>query len=368
MKTIFISTLILAIFNNVISAQQNDTLPIDIEIIQNNPHTPIKNQYHSGTCWSFATTSFLESEILKNKKEYYDISEMYFVKKVYPQKAEKYIRYHGKYNFGPGGQAHDVIDILKKDGAVTETMYNGLTQPDTMHNHSELDAVLTSYLEIILKQKEKTEKLSTKWQLVFNAILDTYLGKEPKQIQHNNKTLTPKEFSNNVLELNANNYIELTSYAYQEFYTQIILEVPDNWTQAMYYNLPVNELFETIITALNNGYTFVWDGDVSNDYISNTKGLAELSKTDTLTITDNLRNELFNQQQAEDDHLMHIVGYGKDKNNKIFFIVKNSWSKNANKYNGYIYMSENYFKKYTVAVLLNKNSLPKKIQKKLKIK
>ena len=54
--------------------------------------TPVKNQGASGTCWSYATTSFVESEMIRMGKEPIDISEMFTVRKVYEDKGEKYVR------------------------------------------------------------------------------------------------------------------------------------------------------------------------------------------------------------------------------------------------------------------------------------
>ena len=39
--------------------------------------TPVKNQASTGTCWCFATTSFMESELLRMGKGTYDLSEMF---------------------------------------------------------------------------------------------------------------------------------------------------------------------------------------------------------------------------------------------------------------------------------------------------
>ena len=56
------------------------------------PTTEVKDQGNSGTCWSFATISFLETEILRTKKITIDLSEMYIVRNIYPEKAKNYFR------------------------------------------------------------------------------------------------------------------------------------------------------------------------------------------------------------------------------------------------------------------------------------
>jgi bleomycin hydrolase len=89
-------------------------------ILHNIETTSVKHQGKTGTCWNFATQSFLETELLRMGKGEYDLSEMYIVRNLYPVKAEKYIRYHGLTNFGQGGQAHDVMIAWERFGIVPE--------------------------------------------------------------------------------------------------------------------------------------------------------------------------------------------------------------------------------------------------------
>ncbi len=60
-------------------------------ILHNIETTSVKHQGKTGTCWNFATQSFLETELLRMGKGEYDLSEMYIVRNLYPVKAEKYI-------------------------------------------------------------------------------------------------------------------------------------------------------------------------------------------------------------------------------------------------------------------------------------
>jgi bleomycin hydrolase len=53
--------------------------------------TSVISQGRTGTCWSFATTSYLESEIIRLTGKKIDLSEMYNVRNTYPVKAENYI-------------------------------------------------------------------------------------------------------------------------------------------------------------------------------------------------------------------------------------------------------------------------------------
>lgn len=58
--------------------------------------TPVISQGITGTCWSFSTTSFLESEIMWLTGKPIDLSEMYTVRNTYPKKAENYVFRQGR--------------------------------------------------------------------------------------------------------------------------------------------------------------------------------------------------------------------------------------------------------------------------------
>ena len=87
--------------------------------------TSVKNQYKSGTCWSYGGSSYLESELLRLGYDNIDLSEMFVVRNTYSMKAEKYVRMHGITQFGPGGQLHDLIDVIKVNGIVPQLAYQG---------------------------------------------------------------------------------------------------------------------------------------------------------------------------------------------------------------------------------------------------
>src|SRR5690606_7644418 len=89
-------------------------------------NTPIKNQGSSGTCWSYATNSFIESEMIKNGKASVDISDIYTARCAYIEKGKNYVRMHGALTLGDGGALHDVINMYAKYGALPEEVYSGL--------------------------------------------------------------------------------------------------------------------------------------------------------------------------------------------------------------------------------------------------
>lgn len=352
--------------------------------------TPVKNQYRSGTCWSFATVSFIETELLRMGKGEIDLSEIFFVHHAYNLKADRYVRMHGSSNFGPGGQAHDVMNIAAKYGLVPESDYSGLLKGETQHVHGELDAGIQGYLDAVIK----TGKLSQVWPDAVSALLDTYLGKMPEQLNVKGNP-TPLAFSKN-MGFNPEDYVELTSYTHHPFYTAFSLEIPDNWSNDTYYNVPLEDLNRIMHVALEQGYSFCWDGDVSDRGFSHAKGIAivperniesmegtERSRWEKLSdkdkqselysfdkpgqekvITPEMRQLAFDNHQATDDHLMHITGLVTDQNGTNYFITKNSWADNSNDKGGYLNMSEAYVNLNTVAIMVHKNAIPADIRKK----
>ena len=359
-------------------AQEENNFPIKLETVKIIKTTPVKSQGRTGTCWSFATTSFIETELLRMGKAELDLSEMFFVRYAYESKADLFIRYHGMANFGPGGQAHDVMNVIRDFGMATEQSYPGIMYGGERHNHSELNTVLEAYVEGVRKAKQ----ISPVWKKAFSSILDTYLGPVPEKMKVNDNELSPKDIAAS-MDFNPDDYIELSSFTHHPYYKSFVLEVPDNWSNDSYYNLPIEELMEIIVNALKKDYSVCWDGDMSDPGFSHRKGLAVVPEKDwkemtasekdsvftqpivEKQITPEMRQEMFNNFKMTDDHLMHFTGLFKDENGKYFYLTKNSWGESSNDYKGFLYMSDAFLRKGTVAIMVHKDAIPKKILKKL---
>jgi len=375
------------------SLQKPDEEKYRFSVTHDNPATPVKSQSKSGTCWSFAATSFVESELIRLGAGETDLSEMYFVNLAYRDKADRYIRYHGHSNYGPGGQAHDVMNVIRNHGFVTEKEYPGLLAGEESHNHSELHAVLKGFLEAVLSSK--SGKLSQVWKNAYGAILDTYLGPLPAYENDTDKSI--KTRLDKKSGFNPDDYVELTSYLHHPFYTWINLEIPDNWTYDLYYNIPLEELMAVMKGALENGFTVCWDGDVSDKGFSHANSVAILPEKDTASldasekekweklsekdkmaelykfekpgkekaISPEMRQDAFDSHLATDDHLMHFTGIAEDQNGTRYFITKNSWGANSNKTGGYLNISESYARMNTIAIMIHKDALPEFLKKKI---
>jgi bleomycin hydrolase len=361
------------------------------------PATPVKDQYRTGTCWSFSTLSFFESEMIRLGKPEVDLSEMFVVRNTYSDKAKRYVRLHGEGSFSAGGAFHDAKNVMINYGIVPEQVYNGLNYGETKHVHGEMDNMLKQQVDVVIENKNK--KLSTVWNQPVEGTLDSYLGKLPESFEYEGKNYTPKSFASDFVGLNMNDYIEITSYTHHPFYTEFVLEVPDNWSWDNVYNVPVNELEAIIDNSLANGYTVVWAADVSEKgFVTSNKGVAvlpaavpsemsdaeiarwealperekekELYKLDKpvpeIQVTQEMRQAAFDNYETTDDHGMHIVGTAKNQEGKVFYKVKNSWG-DYNEYKGFFYVSKPYVNLKTMCIMVHKDAVPKQIREKLKL-
>ncbi|MEI3421520.1 MAG: C1 family peptidase [Butyricimonas faecihominis] len=361
------------------------------------PATSVKDQARAGTCWSWSGISFFESEMIRMGKEPIDLSAMYIVRHAYSDKATKFVRLHGSMNFAVGGAFCDVMHVIKNYGIVPMDVYKGLNYGEPNHAFGEIDDVLAGYVNAVIKNSNK--KLSTAWKKGFDGILDAYLGEEPEKFEYKGKEYTPRTFADEVVGLNMDDYVSLTSFTHHPFYSQFAIEVPDNWLWGMSYNLPIDELAQVMSNAIDNGYTFAWASDVSErGFQTSQPGVAVVPTTDTKEmsgaeiakweampkgnqtpdafrqgpapekeITQEMRQQEFDNYLTTDDHGMHVIGKAKDQNGTVYYIVKNSWNQ-YNKFGGYFYASEPFMKYKTMNIIVHKNAIPKDIRKKLGIK
>lgn len=328
---------------------------------------PVISQDQTGTCWSFSTTSFLEAEIIRITGKHIDLSEMYNVRNTYPKKAWNYVMRQGKAQFGEGGLAHDVINSARDFGIVPQSVYSGKLATDPIYNHTEMTAVLESMLKTYVENPGK--KLSPQWKEAVNAVLDVYMGKNPTEFTYEGKKYTPKSFME-MTKLNPSDYVTISSFNNEPNYKPFLLDIPDNFSNGIFYNLPLDEYIQNIDNALDNGYTISLDCDVSENTFSGKNGIAVVPENEAdaksilteikpeKSISPEYREAEFENFTTTDDHLMHIVGKVKDQTGKMYYKVKNSWGANSGK-DGFVYMSVAYVKLKSISVLMHKNGLTK---------
>lgn len=356
--------------------------------------TPVTNQNKSGTCWCFSANTFLENEIIKATGKEVNLSEMFVVYKCYHDKAIRYIRTNGQIHFEQGGSHLDVPYIWERYGMMPEEAYKGLEYGEAKHDHYEMTDGLKAYIDA-LKNRKKA-KYSTAWLKGLDGILDAYLGEIPATFTVDGKEYTSKSYAES-LGIDMNDYVAITSFTHHPFYTTFALEVADNWIWGQYHNVKMEEMKAIVDNAIKKGHTVAWAADVSEKGWQWKNGVAlmpaektadtlegtELARWTALSdkdrekerynfhgyvpeikVTQEMRQEWFDNYQTTDDHGMVIVGSAVDQDGNRYYKVQNSWDTNQI-YKGFIYVSEAYFLAKTLNITVNKNVIPEKIRKNL---
>lgn len=353
MRKILLFTFAIACITTALaqSGTPQDKPKLAFTTIKANPITSIKNQNRSGTCWDFATLAFFEAEVLKKTGRDVNLCEMFVANKNYMDQAIYHVRMHGCSRFSEGGSADDVLWVLDNHGICPEEAMPapGSLTGDSLANFNEFFKVLTPYVESIAKSDAK--KLSSQWKVGLQGILDSYLGTCPERFTYQGKTYTPKEFAKS-LQLNLDDYISVTSYTHHPFYSWFNIEAPYKWRQRLSYNVPLDELMNIIDTAIDNGYTLCWGGDVSGNGFDR-QGLAQ----EEAIPTQELRQERFDNWESTYDHVMLIYGKAVDQDGNQYYMVKNSWGESGD-HKGTWYMRKNYIAINTTYVFLNRNAIP----------
>lgn len=382
---LFVGSLQLQAQDNLINAvkgnvSDNSKAGFQFTEVINLGNTSVKDQGSTGTCWSYSGNSFLESEMIRMGRQPVEISQIFTARMTYVEKAKNFVRLHGNQAQGEGGQLHDVLTIFRKYGALPQHLYTGLKPEQTRNSFSELTPILHGITETIAKSKQP----SPYWVDAFSSVLDTYLGEVPENFTYNGKSYTPRTFADQVIGINPDDYVGISSFDEHAYYKPFVLLIPDNWSFESFYNVQVNDLTDIIDHALSQGYTVAWATDVSEKSFSWKNGVAYVPEKPFEKMSKEEQEQMFNGPKAEptitaaqrqasfdnftttDDHGMHITGLVKDQNGKEYYIVKNSWGE-SNDYKGYMYATKEFVRYKTISLLLHKDALSKDLKGKIKI-
>ena len=359
-------------------AQDAKKVPADSLVfttVIENPVTSIKNQNNSGTCWSYSALAFLESEVLKKdpSKKDIDLCESFLVSKTYTDRADRNVRTHGDASFSQGGSFYDAIFCMERYGFIPEGIMPYPITPygDSLFNFTNFFPPMEAYIKAIATSNAK--KINPIWKKDVQGMLDNYFGQCPTEFEYKGKKYTPQSFVKDYLQLDPNDYVSLTSYTHHPFYSQFVLEIQDNWRWATSYNLPLDEFMRVMEESVKNGWTFAWGADVSEDGFSRRTGknkcvatvpdtkatagvgsdqsrwtgekagakIAQADAAGEKVITQEMRQEGYDNWTTTDDHGMQIYGIAKDQNGKEYFMMKNSWGEYG-PYKGFWYVSKPY--------------------------
>lgn len=342
--------------------------------------TSVKNQEKTGTCWSFSTTSFLESDLLRMGKGEHNLSEMFSVRNTYRLKCDNYVRRMGKDQLEEGGLAHDNLNTVRTFGVVPESVYPGRKDPSKPYNHKQIEQTLRTLCDTFVAEAKRGE-LRADWQSKVEEVLDAEFGPVPVKFVYKDIQFTPASFRE-YLGLNPDDYIHITSFSHHPFWSNFVLELPDNFANGQYFNLPLNDLMRCLNFSLQKGYTVEWDADVSNPGFSARNGLAVAPEADWATkskeqiagtfqywepeklVTQEQRQQAFDRLETQDDHLMHITGILNETQGGLYYAVKNSWGEVSDR-KGYVYVSDAYMRLNTISFTVHKNALPPDVRQQM---
>lgn len=332
---------------------------------KNNPIS----QGNSSTCWSFSTTSYFETEVYRLSKQTVKISEMYTAYWEYVEKARRFVQQRGASLFDEGSEGNAVVRIYKMYGAVPLEDYTGMAPGQNYHNHEPMVAEMKAYLNSVksLNAWNEEEVIST-----IKAIMNHYIGMPPAKVKVNGKEMTPKQYLTDVLKLNMDDYVDVTSIMGKPYWAKVEYEVPDNWWHdSSYYNVPLNDYMAIVKAAVRAGYTMMIGGDVSEPGFDPWNQIAVVPSFDIPSeyIDESARMIRFVNGSTTDDHGMHLVGF-LEKDGKDWYLVKDSGSGSRNcgkesKNFGFYFMHEDYVKLKMMGFLIHKDAV-KEILKKFK--
>ncbi len=344
----------------------------DVKVL---PHTPVKAQSRTGTCWAFATTSFLESELMRTGKGEFDLSEMWIVRAMYPIRARHFLALRGDGGWGEGCHNPDYFTILGQVGVVPESVYSGLREGEKTHDHRAMAAGMKGYLDGLIKNAP----LSPVWIQGLEGILDAYLGRPVATFTHQGKAITPTAFAKDVLKVNPADYVTVASLGCYPDDKPFRLETADNWMQDDHYlNVPLTDFEALMEHAVDQGFSFAIASDVTESGMSMKNGYALLldpeAKPDApgsdekeLAVDAGLRTRLYQNWQTTDDHSMHCVGTATDAKGGRYYKIKNSWGPTG-AHKGFFYMSRAYMLTKTFYITLHRDALPAGLKARLGVK
>lgn len=320
-------------------------------------HNETVSQGNTGTCWSYATTSFFESEIYRLYNKKIKLSEMYTAYWEYVEKTKRFISERGNSEFGEGSEANAVTRIWNEYGIVPLEAYTGIKPEQKFHDHSTMFKEMKAYLNNLKITNAWIEEDAVN---TVRAIMDHYIGAPPSEFVVDGKKYSPKNYLKYYLKLNLDDYLDILSIKQQPYWKKVVYEVPDNWWFSdIYYNVPLDDFMSIVKSAIKNGYTLSIGGDVSEAGYDSWAKCAVVPTFDIPAeyINEDARQFRFSNETTTDDHLIHLVGY-LERDGASWFLIKDSGAGARNTGDlGYYFYNEDYIKLKMMSFMVHKDAV-----------
>jgi bleomycin hydrolase len=325
-------------------------------------HLPPVPQGNTGTCWAFAATSLLESELRRQGRAEVRLSVMHTVYWEYVEKARRFLREKGRSFLGQGSEPNSALARIKQYGLVREADYTGLVGGRTAHDHEALFREFRDHLAQLQAGKAWDEAAGIAG---VRAILDRHLGRPPDRITVDGRSLSPLEYLAS-LGLEPDDYVAFISFMYLPFYSRGEYKVPDNWWHfAGYCNLPLHEFRLAFLRALRKGYTATLAVDFSEPGYLGQDDVAMVPTFDipSTYIDQSSREMRFANGTSTDDHAVHCVGY-LESGQGNWFLIKDSWE-NAwwGPVKGYFFYQDDYLRLKGLMFMTHKAAVKEFLEK-----
>ncbi len=319
-------------------------VPASVEDFKKSAYFPPVRQFLTGTCWSFSTTSFFESEVMRLQGKRIKLSEMYTVYHEYLEKARRFVRERGKSFFGETSEGNAVLRLWPHYGIVPAEAYRGVVAPEGRYDHSEIVPRMHRFLKTMQRAEHWDEDLALDAMRLF---MDPIMGRPPNHFVFQGKRYTPVEFLKNVLKLKLDDYVAVMSTLSKPFFTFGEYEVEGNWWRSRdYYNVPLDMFYQIIQYAVQNGYTVRINGDVSEPGHDGRRDVAYIPSIDIpVNLIDQSSRELrIYNRTTDDDHDTHLVGWTRKAGFDWFLIKDSQATAFHGNHKGYFFYREDYIK------------------------
>lgn len=304
-----------------------------------NKTTPVKDQGNSPLCWVYGMLATIETDRLM-QGDSVNLSPHYVARAALAELTERRYLTQGAAQVSADGVAPLTLRLMADYGAMPYDAYRSEC------NYDALCRKLTSLADLDTRRRGGIGGLRNDMEYM----LDTTINPMPGRVWMYGMEYTPQQFAASVSAPSA--YMAVTSYTHRPFYTDITLDLPANRDGCRFYNVPVDTLVSRVETALRSGRAVCWEGDVSNDGFSFADGVARLPEGSPAP-TQAARQKAFETFDVTDDHCMALIGTARDSRGRRYYVCKNSWGTD-NPYGGLMYMSEDYLRLNTIAVVMMK--------------